>query len=94
MRSIYFVSSVVLLGIIVIDCVTAAPQSNNNIDFSADRKDDVDRYAQLIDSLCKDRPENEYFRLTADTNCRLGFYDLISYHSCMVVPKMNYYPTL
>jgi len=69
MNLIIFVSSA-LLGIILSDFASGAPQSNNGIDFSEQRNDDIDEYAQLIEQLCKDRPENEYFRLTADTNCR------------------------
>jgi len=70
MRSVYFVSSVVLLGIIVIHTDTAAPQSNKNKQKRAHRNRQQHPKPHLIDSLCKDRPENEYFRLTADTNCR------------------------
>ncbi|XP_023337126.1 uncharacterized protein LOC111708092 [Eurytemora carolleeae] len=49
--------------------VLPLPQSNS-IDFSEDRQTEVDNYARVVQEYCKNRPSNEYFRLTAESNCR------------------------
>ena len=48
----------------------AKPQTSNAIDYSEDRIAEEDRYKALIKELCKYRPANEYFRLSAESNCR------------------------
>lgn len=48
----------------------AKPQTSNAIDYSEDRVAEEDRYKALIKELCKYRPANEYFRLSAESNCR------------------------
>ena len=48
----------------------AKPQTSNAIDFTEDRVDEENRYKALIQELCKFRPPNEYFRLSAESNCR------------------------
>ena len=40
------------------------------IDFGADERAEVDRYAKVIEELCKNRASNEYFRLSTESNCR------------------------
>ena len=49
---------------------SAKPQTSNAIDYSEDRVDEENRYKALIQELCKFRPANEYFRLSAESNCR------------------------
>ncbi|XP_040574934.1 chitin deacetylase 1 [Lepeophtheirus salmonis] len=40
------------------------------IDFGADDREEEDRFQKVIEELCKYRPKNEYFRLSAESNCR------------------------
>ena len=48
-------------------CVLSHSQS---IDFGAEDRQEQDRLQQVIEELCKNRPENEYFRLSTESNCR------------------------
>ena len=38
--------------------------------WSEDRTNEEEKYKALIQELCKFRPANEYFRLSAESNCR------------------------
>jgi len=38
--------------------------------FGAEEREEKDRYAAVIEELCKDRASNEYFRLSTESNCR------------------------
>ena len=40
------------------------------IDFGAADKEEQDRLQLVIEGLCKNRPTNEYFRLSTESNCR------------------------
>ena len=40
--------------------------------FGADERAEADRYAKVIEELCKNRASNEYFRLSTESNCRDG----------------------
>jgi len=40
------------------------------IDFGAKDRAEANRLQQVIQELCKNRPVNEYFRLSAESNCR------------------------
>ncbi len=40
------------------------------IDFGANDRAEQDRLQTVIEELCKHRPENEYFRLSTESNCR------------------------
>ena len=40
------------------------------IDFGAKDRVEADRLQKVIEELCKNRPVNEYFRLSAESNCR------------------------
>ena len=40
------------------------------IDFGAADKEEQDRLQQVIEGLCTNRPTNEYFRLSTESNCR------------------------
>ena len=52
-------------------CSTLAkPQQTATLDFSAEKKDEAERLQKVIEELCKDRPGNEYFRLSTESNCR------------------------
>jgi len=44
------------------------PQAD--IDFSEDRDAEDARYEAVIQELCRNRPPNEYFRLSTESNCR------------------------
>jgi len=46
------------------------PQTSNSIDFSEERDNEDSRYQAVIQELCKNRPPNEYFRLSTESNCR------------------------
>ena len=43
---------------------------NGQIDFGASDKAEQDRLQAVIEELCKNRPPNEYFRLSTESNCR------------------------
>ena len=40
------------------------------IDFGASTREESDRLQAVISELCVNRPPNEYFRLSAESNCR------------------------
>ena len=40
------------------------------IDFGAADREESQRLQKVIEELCKNRPVNEYFRLSAESNCR------------------------
>ena len=46
------------------------PQQGNSVDFSYDRDAEDSRSRGIIQELCKNRPPNEYFRLSTESNCR------------------------
>jgi len=58
------------LAAIVLPHTAAKPQTSNAIDYSEDRTNEEEKYKALIQELCKFRPANEYFRLSAESNCR------------------------
>jgi len=58
------------LLLLVASQVLATPQQGNSIDFSEDRDAEDSRYKTVIQELCKNRPPNEYFRLSTESNCR------------------------
>ena len=59
-----------LLLLLVANQALATPQQGNSIDFSEDRDAEDSRYKTVIQELCKNRPPNEYFRLSTESNCR------------------------
>ena len=61
---------VMLLFCLMAGAVFSLPQSSNSIDFSEDREAEDTRYKTVIQELCKNRPPNEYFRLSTESNCR------------------------
>ena len=74
-----YLQSSVIMGLerviflfVCVHYVLPLPQSNS-IDFSEDRQTEVDNYARVVQEYCKNRPSNEYFRLTAESNCRQVF---------------------
>ena len=58
----YALMSLILLGHVVI--------GQEIIDFGAKDRAESDRLQKVIEELCKNRPVNEYFRLSAESNCR------------------------
>ena len=40
------------------------------LDFGAKDRAEAERLQQVIEELCRNRPVNEYFRLSAESNCR------------------------
>ena len=58
----YTLLSLVILGHVVI--------GQEIIDFGAKDRAESDRLQKVIEELCKNRPVNEYFRLSAESNCR------------------------
>ena len=57
------------VSVILLVCVALA-QTQNEIDFGAEDREEQDRLQAVIEELCKNRPENEYFRLSTESNCR------------------------
>ena len=58
----YTLLSLLFLGHVVI--------GQEIIDFGAKDRQESDRLQKVIEELCKNRPVNEYFRLSAESNCR------------------------
>jgi len=50
--------------------VAGLVQTQNQIDFGQEDRVEKDRLQAVIESLCKNRAENEYFRLSTESNCR------------------------
>ena len=44
--------------------------NGQTINFGASDKAESDRLQAVIEELCKNRPGNEYFRLSTESNCR------------------------
>jgi len=53
-----------------LSAIQPMPQTSNSIDFSEERDNEDSRYQAVIQELCKNRPPNEYFRLSTESNCR------------------------
>ncbi len=45
----------------------ASPQVG---EFGSDDREEQERFAKVVEELCKNRPGNEYFRLSTESNCR------------------------
>lgn len=56
--------------IAVLLLTVALAYGQGTIDFGAKNKEESDRLQSIIGQLCKDRPDKEYFRLSAESNCR------------------------
>lgn len=50
--------------------LAAFSRGQGQIDFGATGREEQDKLQQVIEELCKNRPPNEYFRLSAESNCR------------------------
>lgn len=48
----------------------ALPQSEQDLDFGGDELREDAKLQKVIEELCKNRPGNEYFRLSTESNCR------------------------
>jgi len=55
---------------LTLSAIQTMPQTSNSIDFSEERDNEDSRYQAVIQELCKNRPPNEYFRLSTESNCR------------------------
>ena len=44
--------------------------SQQLLDFGAGDREEKERFQQVIEGLCDNRPTNEYFRLSTESNCR------------------------
>jgi hypothetical protein len=62
-------SQVVVLSALV-SAVMSAAQVNQPGDFGAEERAESERFTAVIEELCKNRPGNEYFRLSTESNCR------------------------
>ncbi len=40
------------------------------IEFGLEDKQEAERFQRVVEELCKNRPSNEYFRLSTESNCR------------------------
>lgn len=59
----------VCLAVAVVTIVSAQDNSTA-FDFSADKRIESEKLQKVIEELCKDRPNKEYFRLSTESNCR------------------------
>ena len=59
----FFVLSVLVLGHQLV-------VGQEILDFGAKDRAEAERLQQVIEELCRNRPVNEYFRLSAESNCR------------------------
>jgi len=48
----------------------SAQDNSTAFDFSADKRIETEKLQKVIEELCKDRPNKEYFRLSTESNCR------------------------
>jgi len=60
----------VILAVTTFSSISSKPQTSNSIDFSEERDNEDTRYQAVIQELCRNRPANEYFRLSTESNCR------------------------
>ena len=62
-RFTFLLISAILLSQLVVN-------AQEILDFGATDREEADRLQAVIVGLCKNRPVNEYFRLSASSNCR------------------------
>ena len=62
-------SSWVLAGVALMG-VAALADPQRGIDFGANDRVEQEKFQTVIEGLCKDRPKDEYFRLSTESNCR------------------------
>jgi hypothetical protein len=58
------------LAIIYVAHCSAQDNVTGAFDFSADKRVESEKLQTVIEELCKDRPNKEYFRLSTESNCR------------------------
>ena len=51
-------------------CLAFLAFCKGQIDFGATDRAEDERLQSVIEELCKNRPQNEYFRLSTESNCR------------------------
>ena len=63
-----------LITLCLVALLTSFCSAQDNItgafDFSADKREESEKLQKVIEELCKDRPNKEYFRLSTESNCR------------------------
>ena len=59
-----------LLSLCLTVSVAVIVTSQQTLDFGADDREETEKFQKVVEELCKNRPENEYFRLSTETNCR------------------------
>ena len=69
-KSVRNLTLTLLVVAVILNLTAGLPQSDNSIDFSEDRNAEADRFQAVIEQLCENRPGNEYFRLSTESNCR------------------------
>jgi hypothetical protein len=67
-RSYKLLRSVLIVAVVAL--ASAQDNSTGEIDFSADKRIESEKLQKVIEELCKDRPNKEYFRLSTESNCR------------------------
>ena len=65
-----FTTLAALLGAAALLAQAGADPQQNEIDFGADDRVEQEKFQTVIEGLCKDRPKDEYFRLSTESNCR------------------------
>lgn len=63
-----------LITLCLVAVLTSFCSAQDNVtgafDFSADKRVESEKLQKVIEELCKDRPNKEYFRLSTESNCR------------------------
>ena len=59
-----------MLAAVAFAISSANPEPQDIIDFGAEDKEKEERFQSVIEGLCENRPPNEYFRLSTESNCR------------------------
>lgn len=58
------------LLVVVLFSSIALALAQQTLDFGAEDREEAQRFEKVVVELCKNRPPNEYFRLSAESNCR------------------------
>lgn len=59
-----------LLFVSVLAVILTRTLAQDAIDFGVDDREEAEKFAKVIEGLCSNRPPNEYFRLSTESNCR------------------------
>ncbi len=50
--------------------LSLSPSTAQLGEFGSDDRQEQERFQQVVEELCRNRPANEYFRLSTESNCR------------------------